>query len=500
MRVGIDLGTTNTVVSYIDENGIWNKLSFSNGSSEDRYFLPSRVAVKDGMVIVGRPAAEMLFTSPADVVCDAKANMPEPDKEYYIGGLTMTAEEISAHILKEVYSELERQFPEERTFNAFVTVPTGFMTEARLATKQALRDAGFETDENCLTDEPIAAAVAYGTRLDGDKLVLVVDIGGGTFDLSLMKTSIVGASTGAGRLEPVGHGRDMHLGGNDVDDILVKAMSDSFVRAGGIPLDHPQGTQFRDMQIASAGQRLRSLTIDIKKQLYSAPDRSAYAYIRDLYGKADLDFTISPDEYMSLMADINKRYERCLGNIFVGTGYSPKDVDHVIVVGGMAHEICLRRILMRMFGENRLIVPEDAMYLVSKGAAICNSDLKLAVENRAYTSIGLLKDNGRAVENIIKEGCTVKTGEIFTAELSPAEPDATAVRIQIVEYTGEFSPERYTVILSGDIPIAERGFTLFKRPVRLMLEAAFSEDKILDLTVKQKGRTDRLDVRLGGNK
>ena len=128
MRIGIDLGTTNTVASFIDENGIWNCLEFRrSGSSEDIHFLPSRVACRDGMIVAGRAALETAHRSPGDVIYDAKANMSTPDKQYFIGGMTVTAREASAHILREVYSELSSQFPSERAYRNF-TVPSSRLT------------------------------------------------------------------------------------------------------------------------------------------------------------------------------------------------------------------------------------------------------------------------------------------------------------------------------------------------------------------------------------
>ncbi|MBQ7989893.1 MAG: Hsp70 family protein [Oscillospiraceae bacterium] len=497
MRVGIDLGTTNTVASYIDENGIWNCLEFRQGREDEKRFLPSVVAAENGRICVGAAALDAAMRSPGDVIYDAKANMPTPGKEYFIGGISITAQEASTQILREVYRELKDRFPSEKSFNAFVTVPTGFMTEARIATKTALRNAGFETNEDCLTDEPIAAAVSYSTRLDGDRLVLVVDMGGGTFDLSLLKTSIIGASVGADRLEPVGHGRDMHLGGNDVDDLLVHAMSLKFIEDGGTDLDLPLSAVYHDRELAAAVRRMRELTLDIKKQLYSG-DR-AFVFVRDLYGGADLDFSITQAEYAMLMTDLAARYKRCIDNTFVGIGYTVSDVDHVIMAGGMAHETVLLGLLSSMFGRDRIIIPDDAMYMVSKGAAICNSDIRLRVENRSYTTIGLLRDSGRGVEVLIREGEIIRTGQILTAEITPASKDATAINIQIAEFTGEFDPSRYTVILSGNVPVMHRKISLpFMGKHPIILKARFSEDKILSVTVIQGKRKDRLDVRLGG--
>ncbi|MBR4224271.1 MAG: Hsp70 family protein, partial [Oscillospiraceae bacterium] len=342
-----------------------------------------------------------------------------------------------------------------------------------------------------------AAAMAYSTRLDGDRLVLVVDMGGGTLDLSLLKATVIGTSVGADRLEPVGYARDLHLGGNDVDDILVHMMSRRSVEDGGPDLDRPLSAVSHDMELSAAVRRVRELALDIKKQLYSGD--TAYVFVRDLYKGADLDFSITPEEYISAMSDIAVRYRRCLDNVFVGTGYSPADVDHVIMAGGMAHEIVLGRILTSMFGRERIIIPDDAMYMISKGAAICNSRLHLQLVDRSYTSVGLLCGGGRSVQQIIREGDQIRSGDVLTAQISPTSDDATAVDIRIVEYSGEFDPSRCTVILSGKIPIVRTAQGIFRRKPKILLKAHFSEDKILSVTVVQGKREDRLDVRLGGD-
>ena len=510
MRVGIDLGTTNTVVSYIDENGCWNPVEFLfAGSRDNPYFLPSCVAVRDGEVLVGQPAVDYGMENPNNVLRNTKYYMEDSGRVFTVGNLQMTPADAATYVLSEVYRELQRQFPEENGFHAFVTVPARFEQSARYATKKALRDAGFQTDEaNCLTDEPIAAAIAYSASLDGDKLVLVVDIGGGTFDLSLLRTCIVGHAVSPNRLQPVMWGGEMHLGGNDVDEILVRKMADAFLQESGVDLSMPPDSlAYTRMEESRAAAHIRSLAFQMKQQLYMDGSRQAIAYVNELLDGKTLDYTITTGDYDAAMHDLTAQFNRCIHNVYVGTDFSIGQTDHVLVVGGMAHERCLLRTLENIFGKAKLIVPdaETSMMLVSKGAAICNSGSRVHVDNRAYTTIGLLKKEGTAVVEIIKEGDTIEPNHVFRQIISPARADATMLELKLVEYRGKFNPSACTVILREDIPLvggAQQG--IFRRllhrkplPPELELEIIFTEDKLLDIKLVQAdGTVNRLDVRL----
>ncbi len=506
MRVGIDLGTTNTVVGYIDENGIFKILQFRSGRTGAPQFLPSCVAVRNDGWLVGQPAVAHGLNHPEECVSNTKYDMGNENKIWHIGSRRLNARKAAEIILKEVYLELSRQFPNEKTFNAFVTVPARFGSEARQATKDALHAAGFETENACLTDEPIAAAIAYSSVLDGDKLVLVVDIGGGTFDLSLMKATIVGSSVHPGRLEPVAWGGDLHLGGNDVDEILIKLMAKSFQQESGKNLYAEAGTIFARKEETRAAALLRTQAIRLKSQLYEGSAGQASISLADLLDGHTFRFQISKENYLEAMSPLAEKFSDCLLNLFAGSGYSAADVNHVLVVGGMAHEPCLLDILYQLFGRQNVIVPEDSMLLVAKGAAICNSNQRLHVENKAYTSIGLLEHNRTSVKPLICQGDVIRTGKIFEAVLSPSTAEATAMRIELVEYQGEFHPDTCTPILCETIQLtALKQDTLFHRLFhrsavpKLKLQANFTEDKILQLKVIQADKNERmLDVRLGG--
>ncbi|MCM1507905.1 MAG: Hsp70 family protein [Ruminococcus flavefaciens] len=512
MRVGIDLGTTNTVVSYIDDNGMWVPLEFKrNGSDENPYFLPSCVAVADGFKVVGRAAVNYGRKYPDRLLKDTKYSIGEYEKSYSVGGMTLTPLDVAQYILTEVRSELASQFPSENSFNAFVTVPARFKEPARHATRTALKNAGFELNESCLTDEPISAAIAYSSHLAKDKIVLVVDIGGGTFDLALIKTAIVGAVTNPNNIEPLSWGGELHLGGNDVDEVLVRDITEQIMKETGKYLYVSAGAILGTQEETHAADIIRTLPFQIKQQLYNEGTTEAHVFVPELLRGYNLSYTVTREKYRQLIFSISEKMSNHIDNIFVTAPCSMGDVDHVLVVGGMAHEICLQEILEAKFGKDKIIIPQDAMMLVSRGAAICNSNMNIHVENRAYSSIGLLEAEGKSVSVIIKEGDAVKHGKVFEASAEASDANATSVRIRLVEYRGNFSPDNYNIIFEDEVILNNNntrtfGFNLknivksvLKHEVlpKIDINIEFTEDKILVINVTQSdGTVTTLDHRL----
>lgn len=511
MRVGIDLGTTNTVVSYIDDNGMWIPLEFKrNGSDENPYFLPSCVAIADGFKVVGKEAVNYGKKYPDRILKNTKYSMGEYGKSYSICGTTLTPLDVAQYILTEVRTELSSQFPNESSFNAFVTVPARFKEPARRATRTALKNAGFEMNESCLTDEPISAAIAYSSHLSKDKIVLVVDIGGGTFDLSLIKTAIVGAATNPNNIETLSWGGELHLGGNDIDEVLVQDIAEQVMKETGKYLYASSGAILGTSEETHAADIIRSLPFQIKQQLYNEDVKEAYVFVSGLLGEYNLNYTITREKYKQLMFSISEMMCNHIDNMFVTPPCSMGDVDHVLVVGGMAHEICLQEILESKFGKDKIIIPQDAMMLVSKGASICNSNMNVHVENRAYSSIGLLEESGKSVSVIIQEGDIVKHGKVFEAVAEASDANATSVTIQLAEYRGNFSPDNYNIIFEDEIVLKNNRKTfngslnsiinsILKREnlPKIGISIEFTEDKILVIKVTQSdGTVVTLDHRL----
>lgn len=511
MRIGIDLGTTNTVVSYIDENGMWKPIEFKrNGSKENPYFLPSCIAFNEGGRMVGQSAIDYGRQHPDRLLRNTKCSMGEYGKKFSIGSNMITPADVAQYILAEVKTELSSQFPGE-SFNAYVTVPARFGEPARRATKTALKNAGFELNECCLTDEPISASIAYSSHLDKDKVVFVADVGGGTFDLALIKTAIVGSATSPDNIETLSWGGELNLGGNDFDECIIKDIARQVALETGKDLYVKGGTLLGSAEETRAADIIRSLPYQIKKQLYTEGATEAHIHEEGLMGDYNLDYTLTRDKYCSLMTDLVDTMSNHIDSTFVTSSYKMGDVDHVLVIGGMAKEICLIQLLESKFGKDRILIPQDAMMLVSRGAAICNSNLSLHVENRAYSSIGLVTEMGKNVALIIKEGDMVKYGTVFNEEVEASEADATSVFIKLAEYRGAFDPDRYNIIFDEEVILKSGGKESGKDKMRKFANAVFgrktlprikiridfTEDKILVLYVEQKdGSVSVLNHRL----
>ena len=497
MNIGIDLGTTNTVVSYIDEYNQWKFLTFEeNGSPDDNKMLPSCISVGDKEIKVGRSALTDRLDNADNFLNDSKYFMGEK-MLFYRAGKPFSPKDVAREVLKEVMRELKKQFPNEKEFNAFVTVPARFNDAARKETKDALTEAGFviNEDKRSLTDEPVAAAIAYSRELTDASKIFVVDFGGGTFDLSIIETNAVGVMAGMNSLKVNGWGGDLHLGGNDVDKLLVEKMIEKFVEDGGEKFD--PWALYHTPEVQRAVALIMSQPLEIKKQLYSDFTQPAYIYVPDLLGGEDLDFEITPNDYKNMMNNISLKYQDCIKDTLSKENYKSSDIDKVLIVGGMAHEPCLRGVLLSIFDNNeeKLIIPDNSMYLVSKGAAIWNSNADLHVENRIYSSIGILLRQGAAVKTVVREGSLLDDkGRTFTGTLELSDNTAETFRLIIVEYSGAFVPdsEKYNKILNRVITLSYA--TRKKRAKKaekadITVSISIDADKIFTVNVRQPDGT-----------
>ena len=492
LHVGIDLGTTNTLCAYTDEAGLIQYLRFDNGRPDNPHFLPSAVAFSNGKWIVGEPALQLRALQPTDVFTAFKENMGT-ERRYTVGTQSISAQDAAAEILREVYRQLTRTFPQFGGFHAFVTVPARYDTDQpRIETKEALRAAGFLFDaKHALTDEPIAASIAYGTRLQSGSLILVVDFGGGTFDLSLVHTHAGSSDIGPDHFEPLSWSGDRHLGGDDVDRVLVELMAKQVIEEYNVDLRPEPNSPGYSEREAAAAVRLRSMALSLKTQLFADDAEEAEIYA-DLFEDYDLDFTLTLQKYLKAVAPLTQRMRACIDELYQKGGVSLAETEHVLVVGGMAHEVSLQRMLRKIFPAQIITVPDESMYLVVRGAAIANSSTEIHVDNKAYASVGVLLRNGADVDVIIREGDTVRSD--FHAERSyyPGDDKQWGMHYCVVSFTGNFAPGKYQVIFSTVLQL-RRG--LFKKPTKVTY--GFSEDKLLIAeVVTPDGNTTNLTVRL----
>ena len=497
MHVGIDLGTTNTLVSYVNETGNVCRVAFKNGREENKYLLPSCIAVNEsGGISVGQPALDTERLYPNRVLRNTK-NYMGTSKTWMLGRSSVDAGYAAEMILSEVLSELKRQFPEEKSFHALVTVPARFDTQApRLATKEALKRAGFEYDEhNALMDEPVAAAVAYSSRLTGSENILVVDLGGGTFDLSLMRSKIVGLASSENRLEPIAWGGDRELGGNDADKVILSLLLGKAEAQTGFKFksSDPRDLSYTKEQ-SEALSRLLESTAEIKSRLYAPGSESADIYIPELFPDVDLSTEITAEEYESAAADIADRMRELIRGLYISRGISFETTGRVLVVGGMARERCLLKILSDIFGAEKILIPEEPLYLVARGAAICNSSAAVHIDTRAYSSIGVLTHNRTKTDIIINEGDPVGEDFHVTRYYHPAVDNAVSLTVNVVEFKGSYDRSKCSLVYSASIPLKKR---LFAGEQRVKAEFSLDKDNLLSVSLTQTdGSNTQLSVKL----
>ncbi|MDR0221972.1 MAG: Hsp70 family protein [Oscillospiraceae bacterium] len=485
MNVGIDLGTANTAVAYISGEGSLELLDMKGG-----FLLPSCVYAAQNTVITGEDALRRGGVNPENFVSSAKTRMGRPEKSYVAGALALNPTDVARLVLEAALRRLREVFPEEKEFNAFITVPASFESGQRAETRKALVAAGFKIGDNCVIDEPVAAAIAYGPRLGGGR-VLVIDFGGGTLDVSLVEIDRMGSTTDPSRVKVLKSGGDRGLGGDDFD----KAIAGAVYRH--IRDESPAHT---DLSFPSRSQlkyakKVEALSREAKESLSADGIFAANIYDHDFFedGSFELDFDITYEEYAALASDLINRVKGAVMSPFGGE-YRPDGTDKVLLVGGMAGERFLREFAAETFGGDKVVLPPDRMYLVAKGAAICNSDLPVQVSNKSFTSIGALCVNEKGEDDIfyfIKAGEDVDPGRKVSRLFKTGRDFATAMVVEIAEFVSEEKKTVSRLELSGLTPD-------FAENQTVRITFSVSEDKYISVSAEEvsTGREISCNIRL----
>src|ERR671937_71138 len=312
--VGIDLGTTNSVVATL-EAGEPTVIPNAEGSRTT----PSVVGFsKTAEILVGEVAKRQAITNPDRTVRSVKRHMGDKDWSVEVDGKKWTAQEISAQILTKLKRDAE-SYLGDSVAQAVITVPAYFDDAQRQATKEAGQIAGLEVLR--IITEPTAAALAYGLDKEGaDQTILVFDLGGGTFDVSLLEV-------GEGLVEVKATSGDTHLGGDDWDQRIVDWLVDKFRAGHGIDLTKDR----------MALQRVREAAEKAKIELSS----SSTANINLPYITVDadknplfLDETLSRAEFQRITSDLLDRTRAPFSQVIKDAGISVNKIDHVVLVGG----------------------------------------------------------------------------------------------------------------------------------------------------------------------
>ena len=467
--IGIDLGTTNSVVSVL-EGGEAKVIANREGNRTT----PSVVAFKDGERQVGEVAKRQAITN-KDTVMSVKRHMGSDYKEE-VAGKSYTPEEISAMILQDLKETAENYLGEKVT-HAVITVPAYFNDSQRQATKNAGTIAGLEVER--IINEPTAAALAYGLdKEEEEEKVLVFDLGGGTFDVSILEL-------GDGVFDVLATSGDNKLGGDDFDEKIIDYLVDIFKKENGIDLS----------QDKMAMQRLKDAAEKAKKDLsgVSSAQISLPFISAGEAGPLHLETTLSRAKFDELTHDLVERTMVPVRNAIKDAGLDFSELDEVILVGGSTRIPAVQEAIKKETGKdiNRSVNPDE---VVAMGAAIqggvLSGDVKdVVLLDVTPLSLGI-ETMGGVNTVLIERNTTIPTSK--SQVFSTAADNQPAVDIHVLQGEREMAADNKTLgrFQLTDIPAAPRGVP--------QIEVTFDIDKngIVNVSAKDLGTGKEQSIKI----
>jgi molecular chaperone DnaK len=508
--IGIDLGTTNSVVAVM-EGGEVKVIANQEGNR----LTPSVVAFTDkGERLVGDPAKRQAVTNPRRTVYSIKRFMGRRHNEVQaeeklvpykvvggsgelvkvdIDGKQLTPPEISAMILRKL-KEAAEAYLGHTVRKAVITVPAYFNDAQRQATVDAAKIAGFDPEWELegkdgkvvkqkmrIINEPTAASLAYGLDKKKNEKIAVFDLGGGTFDISIL-------DVGDGVFEVKATNGDTHLGGDDWDQVLIDHIADEFKKDNGIDLPKDQ----------MALQRLKEAAERAKKDLSQATttDINLPFITADASGPKHLQMSLTRSKFEQLTDHL---FERCVGPVkkaLQDAGYQPSDIDEVVMVGGMTRVPKVQQIVKQVFGKegHKGVNPDE---VVAIGAAIQGAQLLLGSKSEVLlldvTPLSLgIETLGGVLTKLIERNTTIPKTEKQT--FSTADDNQTAVTVRVFQGESPIANSPSNRLLGQfnleGIPPAPRGMP--------QIEVAFDIDHngILHVSAKDLGTGKEQKIRI----